>query len=692
MYLNHGSLNIRRFSLAHHSDLLIAAMVVGIVVLIVIPVPPQVLDLLLAFSLSISMVILLTTLFITHPLQLSVFPSLLLVVTLYRLALNISSTRLILGKAEAGDIIAAFGSFVIGGNYVVGAVVFLIITIIQFVVITSGAGRVAEVAARFTLDAMPGKQMSIDADLNAGLITDQEARDRRKELQQESNFFGAMDGASKFVRGDAIAGIIIALVNIIGGLVIGMWQLGMPATTALQTYTLLTVGDGLVAQIPALLVSTATGILVTRVDSGRSFGLDLLGEIGAFPKVIALAAVLLFMLAVLPGLPFLPLAVMAAGLGYTSYALHREKKSQEEMRQKKSASKPAAKEPENISNLFQVDLLEIEIGYNLIPLADSEKGGDLLERLAAVRRQCATELGIYVRPIRIRDNLQLSPNEYRFKIRGIEMAGGELMPGCYMAMNPYDDEITVPGIKTTEPTFGIAAWWVKEEDREKAEIEFFTVVEASTVLVTHLTEFIKKYAHELITRQDVANLLDVVKNNNEALINELMPGLLSVGEIQKVLENLLREQISIRDLESILEGVADAARVSKHMDFLTESARQKLVRYISKKYSREEKITAYIIDPSLENLITESIHSTPSGDYPALPPEATEQVFSQLQDIEREFSELGLPPVIICSSRARLPFRRLIERYKPHFAVLAVNELVPSLQVEVKGSVKYDEN
>ena len=678
--------------LGGHSDIIIAALIVATVVVLVIPIPTQLLDLLLACSLAIGMVILLTTLFINEPLQLSVFPTLLLIVTIFRLALNISSTRLILNNADAGRIIDAFGSFVIGGNYVVGAVIFLIIIVIQFVVITNGAGRTAEVAARFTLDAMPGKQMSIDADLSTGIISENEARDRRQKLQKEASFFGAMDGASKFVKGDAIAGIIIVLVNILGGLVIGIWQKGMPATAALQTYTTLTVGDGLVSQIPALLISTGTGILVTRAESGRGFGFDLTGQLGAFPQVIGLAAAILFILAIVPALPFLPFMILSAGTGYSAWVLHKENKRKEETITQKKAASSSLREPENVLNLFQVDPLEIEIGYNLIPMVDEEQGGDILARLAAVRKQCATEMGIYVRPIRIRDNLQLEPNSYRFKIRGIEITGGELMPDFYLAMNPYDDEAEIEGLQTREPTFGLPAWWISEDNKEKAEMECYTVVDSGTVLITHLTEFIKSHAHEILSRQDVQDLLNVVRENNEALVNELVPDLLLTGDIQKVLQSLLKEKVPIRDVETILEALADAARLSKDIDFLIQSSRLALVRSISKQYAKEGKINVITLDPYLETQLAESIQNTPQGGYPAISPELTRSLFEQLGKMEEKFQLLGEPLIILCSSRIRLPFRRLIERFKPHLVVLGINELTPDLEVEVKGTVISSED
>ncbi len=681
-----------KFNIHGKSDVIVAALIVGIVGIMVIPMPTAILDVLLAFSLASGLILILITLFIAEPLQMSIFPTLLLVVTLFRLSLDVSATRCILNNADAGKIIDSFGSFVIGGNFVVGAVIFLIITIIQFVVITNGAGRTAEVTARFTLDAMPGKQMSIDADLGAGLITEQEAKERRLKLQREASLFGSMDGASKFVKGDAIASICIALINITGGIIIGTLQKGMAITDALQTYTLLTVGQGLVSQIPALLSSTATGIMVTRAETGKSFGFDLNSQIGKFPRAIGLASAILFILAILPGLPFLPFMILSAGSGYAAFAINKEEKQKEAVAKSTDQPRTVNREPENILNLFKVDPLKIEIGYNLISLIDEANGGDLLNRLAAVRRQCATEMGIYVRPIRIRDNLQLNPNEYRFIIRGVDMAGGELMPNYYLAMNPDDNDAEMDGLKTIEPTFGLPAWWIRKEDKEKAEMEYFTVVDASTVLITHLTEFIKSYAHEILSRQDVQDLLDMVKENNEALVNELVPNQLLIGDIQKVLQNLLKEKVSIRDLETILEALADAARNSKNLDYLIECSRHALMRNISKTYSVNGKITILTIDPHLESKISDSLQTVSQGSYPAISPELTNRIFEQLEQMEKEFVLLGLPPVIICSSRIRLPLRRLIERVKPQFAVLAINELDTNLDVEIKGSVTADEH
>jgi len=671
--------------MGQYRDLLVALLVILIVLIIIIPIPKGLLDLLLAFSLGFSLVILMTTMFTTDALQFSVFPSLLLITTLLRLSLNISSTRLILLYADAGDVIAAFGEFVVGGDFVVGLVVFLIITVIQFVVITSGAGRVAEVAARFTLDAMPGKQMSIDADLNAGLLTEDEARQKRKALQQEADFFGAMDGASKFVRGDAIAGIVIILVNIAGGLVMGIWRMGMEPMEAVNTYIRLTVGDGLVSQLPALLVSTATGILVTRAGAEQSLGEGLTAQLTAFPKVIVLVSGILAVMALLPGLPALPFLALAAAAAYLAYNLNQNLKAKDETAHAQQAA-TVTRQPENVLNLLKVEPMEIEIGYNLIPLTDESQGGDLLERLTAVRRQSALELGMYVKPIRIRDNLQLKANEYVFKIHGVDTERGETYPGLFLAMNPGGSEETVRGTPTTEPTFGLPAWWISREEKERLEINGFTVVDASTVLVTHLTEFIKRHAAELLGRQEVKEMLETVKEQYPAVVEELVPDLLTYGEIQKVLQNLLREQVPIRDLVTLLETMADSARVTKDIDYLTEACRQALNRTISAHYAPQGKLEALLLDPEVEELLAGSLKQTSQGMYPVLEPATIKQLIEKLG---REFEQKGLAgaPVVVCSSRVRLPFKRLVERYLPEVAVLAINELAPTIEVDAVGRV-----
>lgn len=685
--------------LRNNSDIVIAGLIIGIILMIIIPLSPNVLDFLLVINMTLAMVILLITMFTTEPLQFSVFPSLLLVTTLYRLALNIAATRLILGEAAAGKIINAFGTFVTGGSYLVGAVVFLIITVIQFVVITNGAGRVAEVAARFTLDAMPGKQMSIDADLNSGLITEDEARARRERIQREADFFGAMDGASKFVRGDAIAGIIIIFINIIFGFIIGILQHGMTLSQALTTYTILTIGDGLVAQIPALLISTGTGILVTRTNSDNSFGKDLSKQFLNFPKVLGLASGILFVIGLIPAMPNFLFLSLSAALGYTAYLLHKERQHQKVQEQEIEASQAqeTRRQPENVLNYFQVDTLEVEIGYNLISLTDEGQGGDLLQRLAAVRRQCAMELGILVRPIRIRDNMQVHHNNYVIKIRGVQVAAGELLPGHYLAMDPLGQQAEVEGIATTEPTFNLPAWWIEENNREQAELNGLTVVDCSTVMVTHLTEVIKNNADELLGRQEVKELLDVVKERTPAVVDELFPDLMALGEIQKVLQNLLREHIPIRDLVTILEALSDGARINKDADFLTEHVRQAMARTICQLYATEDpmetgrKVVSVItLHPRVDQTVAESVQHTQLGQYPVLEPNQANALLDKLQQQVEKATMRGINPVLLCSPRVRLPFRRMLERYIPNLPVISVNEVIAGIEVEAVGTVNPD--
>ena len=684
--------------LRKHNDIVIAALIIGIILLIIIPLGPTALDFLLIISITLGLVILLITMFTTEPLQFSVFPSLLLVTTLYRLALNISSTRLILGEAAAGSVIQAFGDFVVGGSYIVGAVVFIIITVIQFVVITNGSGRVAEVAARFTLDAMPGKQMSIDADLNSGLISEDEARKKRERLQREADFFGAMDGASKFVRGDAIAGIVIIAINILGGLVIGMVMHGMTVSEALVRYTVLTIGDGLVSQIPALLISTAAGILVTRAASDNSFGKDISRQFFNFPKVLALASGILFIIGLVPAMPNFLFLALSVGLGYSAYALHKEKE-QKTLQQKELAARKAQeqrRQPENVLSYFQVDPLEVEIGYNLIALTDESQGGDLLQRLAAVRRQCALELGILVRPIRIRDNMQLPHNRYVIKIRGVQVAEGELMPGHYLAMDSLGQGADINGIPTKEPTFGLPAWWVDEAERENAELNGLTVVDSSTVMVTHLTEIIKAHADELLGRQEVKELVDAVKEKTPAVVEELVPDLMTLGEIQKVMQNLLRERVPIRDMVTILESLSDGARVNKDTDYLTDRVRQGLARTICQQFAVDDqvsgvkKIPVITLHPKLEQLIADSVQPTQLGLYPLLEPNQANAVIDAVQRAAESAAMKGITPVLLCSQKVRLPLRRMLERYLPNVAAIALNEVVSGVEVEAVGTVSID--
>ena len=556
-----------------YSDIIIAIIIVTIVIMLIIPLPTMLLDLFLCLNITLGLVVVMVSIYNVEALDFSVFPSLLLITTLFRLALNVSSTRLILLEGYAGEVITSFGNFVVGGNAVIGFIMFVILIIIQFIVITRGAERVAEVSARFTLDAMPGKQMAIDADLNQGAITDAEASKRRVKIQREADFYGAMDGASKFVKGDAMAAIIIIVINITGGFIIGMVQRNMTALQALQNYTLLTVGEGLVNQIPALLISTATGIIVTRAASESNLGYDLATQLFRNARIFFIVAGVLLLLALVPGLPGVPFLCLSIGLFLVGRNLRgSEKKTLEKTEVKKgSKSKEEATKPENIISLLQVDPMELEIGYSLIPLVDTGQGGDLLERIVMIRRQCALELGLVVPTIRIRDNIQIKPNAYIIKLKGIEIAKGELLLDHYLAMNSGTVFEEMQGIETTEPAFGLPALWIPEAQREQAELNGYTVVDAVSVLATHLTEVIKVHADEILGRQETQNLVDNLKKTNSSLVDEVVPDLMSVGEIQKVLANLLRERVSIRDMATILEVLADYARATKDTEILGSS-------------------------------------------------------------------------------------------------------------------------
>lgn len=684
-----------RGALSRNMDILAAVAFVIVVAIIIVPVPKEVLDILLTLNITFSLIILLTTLFISDTRHLSIFPSLLLTATLFRLALNISSTRLILTNADAGKVIDAFGKIVVGNNFVVGLVIFVIITVVQFVVITNGAGRIAEVAARFTLDALPGKQMSIDADLNSGLIDEDTARARRKELQKEADFYGAMDGASKFVRGDAIAGIVIVLINILGGLAIGVLQRGMSFDQATQVYTILTVGDGLVAQIPALMVSVAAGMLVTRSTAEAPFGEEFSRQMTAFPRVIFITAVLLFILGLVPGIPAFPFFILAAACGLLSYSLIREERQKVQLEAERTRAEVSrVQEPEDFRSLVKVELLEIEIGYNLVPLTDPGEGGSLLERITAARRRAVNELGIIVQPIRIRDNLQLSPNEYVIKMKGNEIARGDLRPGYFLALNPEGEPpAELEGIPTREPTFGLPALWIKAEDKEKAEMLNCTVVDAATVLITHLTEVIKSNAHELLGRQTVKDLLDMVKENHPAVVEELVPDILSVGDIQKVLQNLLKESIPVHDLVTILETLADHGRLTKDHVLLTESVRQSLSRTITNLYTGGSgELKVITIDPALEKAIVDSLQNTSSGPLPVLEPQKTQSIVEGVARLVEKLRARGISPVLLTSPQVRFPVRRLLERYLPQVAVVSISEILPEIRVEAVGVITDHEN
>lgn len=681
----------KKFSIKNNIDIIIAFAVILIVLMIIIPLPPSILDVFFAINISISVVIMLITMFTTNVLQLSVFPTLLLVTTLFRLSLNVSSTRQILGHANAGKIVQSFGEFVIGGNYVVGIIIFLIIVIIQFLVITAGAGRVSEVSARFTLDAMPGKQMSIDADLNAGMITEADARKKRIDLQREADFYGAMDGASKFVKGDAIAGIIITIVNILGGLVIGMTTMGLSAGEAASTFTQLTIGDGLVSQLPALLISTASGILVTRSGNDENFGSQLSSQLTTFPVVIAIAAVVLCILGLIPGMPTLLFLIMSAAAGYAAYLLYKDEQSKvktEMAIQEQEIVETEKREPENVMDLISVEPLEVEIGYGLIPMADESSGGDLLQRISSVRRQCAIEMGIVVQPIRIRDNLQIKNNEYVIKIRGTIIARSEIMPSMLLCMNPSGESIEMPGIKTIEPTFGIDALWINKDQREEAEIKGFTVVDPTTVMVTHLTETIKGHCYELLGRQETKLILDAVKEKYSTVVEELVPDLMTIGEVQKVLQSLLKEKVPIKDMVTILETLADQSRTTKDIEVLTEYVRFALSRSICNNLIDDEgRIIAVTISPDLEKLIGNNIQKSMQGSFPAINPDITTAIFNNIKAIlEKTYFPTNIP-VIIVTPKIRAAFRKLIEMVFPNVTVLSLNEIPNDIQIRTEGVV-----
>ncbi|HEY8495582.1 MAG TPA: flagellar biosynthesis protein FlhA [Limnochordales bacterium] len=667
-----------------HGDITIVLAVVLIVVMMVVPLPTGLIDLLLAVNISLALLVLMLTMNVRHPLEFSVFPTLLLVLTLFRLALNVSTTRLILLQANAGSIIQAFGNFVVGGNYVVGFVVFLILVIIQFIVITRGAERVAEVAARFTLDAMPGKQMSIDADLNAGLITEEQARQRRLDIQREADFYGAMDGASKFVKGDAIAGLVITAVNILGGFAVGVGQRGMDISEALQRYTLLTVGDGLVTQIPALLIATATGIIITRAASEASLGHDVTGQLAAEPRVLMVAAGVLLAFALIPGLPFVPFMALAVLMGGLSMVARREQERTKAPPPKPQPEPAAERRPESVLGLLHVDPMEIEIGYGLIPLVDAEQGGDVLERISMIRRQMALELGIVVPSIRIRDNMELNANAYVVRIKGVEVGRGELMPTHYLAMDS-GATTKIQGIETREPAFGLPALWISPSDRAAAEQAGYTVVDASAVLATHLTEIIRRHAADLLGRQETKALLDKVKEEFPAVVEELVPELLSIGEVQRVLQGLLREGVPIRNLVVILEVLADAARTSRDIAFLVEAVREGLAPQICQLYTTESGfLPALTLDPALEEELREALQD---GQNLAWAPQRAQLFLDRLARAWEAAVARGHQPVLLCPAGLRRPLKQLTMRSMPRLAVLSYSEIATGVEVRAVGMV-----
>ena len=681
-----------RLNVKNHLDKIVALGIICIVLMIIIPLPTWMVDILIALNLTVSMVILLITMFTTNVLQLSVFPTLLLITTLFRLGLNISSTRLILSEANAGEVIQAFGEFVVRGNYVVGIIIFLIIIVIQFVVITNGAGRVSEVAARFTLDAMPGKQMSIDADLNAGLIDEATAKQRREDLQLEADFYGSMDGASKFVKGDAIAGIVIVIINIIAGIIIGVMMKNMDAGKAAQTYLRLTIGDGLVSQIPALLISTASGILVTRSGNKDNLGKSLTKQLSGFPVALAIASVIMMFLAFIPQMPGFSFFTVSVGFGATAYFLAKDKQEQEEeamAQEEEFITEMENKEPENVMNLISVEPMEVEIGYGLIPLTDESTGGDLLQRIASVRRQCAIEMGIVVQPIRIRDNLQIKNNEYVIKIRGTVVASAELMPSMLLCMDPTGESTDIQGIKSIEPTFGLPAVWINKDQREEAEIKGLTVVDPTTVMVTHLTETIKAHSYELLGRQEVKLIVDNTKEKYSAVVEELIPDLMTIGELQKVLQNLLKEKVPIKDMVTILESLADNSRNTKDLELLTEYVRCSLARTICNQVIDEDRaLTVITLDPQIEEIVASNVQRSIQGSFPVVDPDTTTRIFNAMRNAMDSVYFYNNQPVILVSPNIRVPFRRLTEMVFPHIIILSINEVPNDVEIKTEGVVK----
>lgn len=669
-------------------ELLFPISIIFIILMFIIPMPLGVMDFLLSINITIALVILLISMFNTEPLQFSIFPSVLLITTLFRLGLNVSSTRNILSKGDAGEVIAAFGDFVIGGDAIVGFIVFIIITIVQFLVITKGSERVAEVAARFTLDAMPGKQMAIDADLNAGIITENDARARRLKVQRESDFYGSMDGATKFVKGDAIASIIITIINILAGFAIGSLRMGIGVTEALSRFTLLTVGDGLVNQIPALMISTATGIVVTRAASDANLGDDIIRQLFSRPGVMYISSAVLFFLGLTP-LPDLPFFVLSSGFIYLGLRFQKVDRKTLEQEHAPAADTKSEdiRRPENIIPLLQVDPIELEFGYGIIPLADPNQGGDLFDRLVMIRRQIALEYGVVVPMIRLRDNIQLEPNQYVIKIKGAEVAQGSIMFDQFLAMNPGNIEGELQGIDTIEPAFGLPAKWINENDRERAEIMGYTVVDPSSIISTHLTEVIKRHSHELLGRQEVKQLIDNLRENNSTLVDELVPGQMSIGDIQKVLQNLLREGVSIRDLVTIMETLADYASVTRDANVLTEYVRQGIGRMLTRSYVNAKQLKVVTLDQDLETRLMHSIKQSDSGTYLSLEPMESQAIINSLAVQIQTLLSMGEQPIVLTAPIVRLYFKRLTEQYIPDLVVLSYNELESSIEVKSVGMV-----
>ncbi len=705
-----GALSDQMRKLLRYGDLWLVTALFGTILLLILPVAPFLLDMLLTLSIALSLLTLLVILYVRRPAEFTGFPTLLLFITLFRLALNVASTRLILLDGYAGHIIEAFGNFVVRGNYVVGLVVFLILVLINFIVITKGAGRIAEVAARFTLDALPGKQMAIDAELNAGLINEAEARNRRRAVEEEADFYGAMDGASKFVRGDAVAAVLITLINILGGFAIGIVQKGMPMSEALQRFTLLSIGDGLVSQVPALITSTAAGILITRATSKNDLGHELGRQLLFYPRALSVLSVMLGVMALIPGLPLLPFLALSVVTGLLSYSVHRSgvpglplAAVQGGARGEASAGKakagepapgsgPEVKEKDKLETLLTLETLQIELGYGLVSLADARKGGDLLERVTGVRRNFAQEMGMLIPPIRLRDNLQLGANDYRFLLKGNPIAQGQLMPGHWLAMNAVNTKANLKGIPTIEPVFQLPATWVSDVERKSAEVAGYTVVDAASVLVTHLAESVRRHCHQILSRQDVQSLLDHLKQAHPAVVNELVPALLNVGQVQRVLQNLLAEGISIRNLAGILEKVSDYATLTKNPDELSEYARRALGPQITRTYQGNNGgLRAITFDPKLEQQLAQGLRQSATEVALVVEPKLARHVMDILSKAVQQMLSAGHPPVLLCAPPLRLAFRRFFEATFSELAVLSYAEIPPRIQIQTAAVIPCPE-
>lgn len=679
---------------SQNSDLAVALGLIGILMMMIVPVPPLALDLFLALSLAISVIVLLVSIYARKPLDFSTFPSVLLVTTLLRLSLNVASTRNILmngasdGTGAAGAIIKAFGEFVVGGNYAVGIVIFLILVVINFIVITKGAGRVAEVSARFTLDAMPGKQMAIDADLNAGLIDNNMAKKRRAEVAQEADFYGSMDGASKFVRGDAIAGILITVINVIGGIIIGVAQNDMAFADAARTFTLLTVGDGLVTQVPALIISTAAGIIATRSTADIALGEQISSEFTVQPKAFYITSGALTLFALIPGLPGLPFFAIASVMGFIGFRTERTKRNAEEAK-KSSAVQEQKVASDTLESLLPVELVQLEVGYGLVSIVDAEQNGDLLERISHLRKQFATDWGVILPSVRIKDNLELKPGGYSVKLKGIEIAKGELMPDHFLAMDPGTVIGNVDGVETKEPVFGLPALWVTEDLRDEAQYNGYTVVDLSTVLATHLTEVLKANLSELMGRQELVRLMDAFKEENPKVVSDLVPDIMTLGVVLKVMQNLLREGVSIRDLRTILETLAEFGPATKDADSLTEYVRQGLYRQITEKIKGSQgDIPLFTLDRAVEENIVRGIVRTEGHEQLSLDPKVTQTILASLNDKIEEATSAGEKMVVLCSPVIRRHFKRLTEKFIPNLIVVSHNELSPEVNIRSLGTVR----